>query len=561
MPSCRPGRTVRPSRLFSLIAALLALVAVLLAPAQAVAAEVAAGATELPEACEGHLDLIQEGAFPDAPLPRLRSVSFSQTSEEELAAALNTALANIETGDVPVRSYNVTVDDFKRILENVVNSNPDLFYVSSGYTYWRTQSGYVTGTLSVVAVSSKKTEYQLGLTDLLMWVPQDASQAEQVKAVHDWLCKNVLYGGSTDERYNAYGAIVNRRAVCQGYSAAMISALRVLGIDACYAMHEEANHAWNIVSVDGLWYHVDATWDDPIAASPSSSPSGDYEDYGFEGTPLTTYFLKSGTYMVALDDTTHASWEAVGSAYGALAGIDTENNTAYDAWEDFPVYAGPWDAVSPSSFSLADEVVSLGQYTAADLQIIDVTPAEATTLSATWTSSNPTVVAVDRLGHVTTGGSAGVAVVTCQMGEVSRSCVVRVPLVMHRLYNKWTGEHFYTSDDSEFETLVGVGWADEGVGWYAPTEGDPVYRLYNSYAPGGDHHYTMDAAERDHLIAVGWSYEGIGWYSDPFEQTPLYRQYNPYATTGTHNYTADAAENATLVDVGWHAEGIAWYGA
>ena len=50
---------------------------------------------------------------------------------------------------------------------------------------------------------------------------------------------------------------------------------------------------------------------------------------------------------------------------------------------------------------------------------------------------------------------------------------------MHRLYNQWTGEHFYTASDVEFETLVTVGWTDEGIGWVAPTEGDEVYRLYN----------------------------------------------------------------------------------
>ena len=132
---------------------------------------------------------------------------------------------------------------------------------------------------------------------------------------------------------------------------------------------------------------------------------------------------------------------------------------------------------------------------------------------------------------------------------------------MYRLYNQWTGEHFYTASAEERDGLVAVGWTDEGLGWVAPTSGDPVYRLYNPYVAGGDHHYTLSAAERDGLVEAGWEYEGVGWMSAPATTgVPLYRQYNPYATTGTHNYTTSKAENDHLVSVGWREEGVGWSG-
>ena len=134
-------------------------------------------------------------------------------------------------------------------------------------------------------------------------------------------------------------------------------------------------------------------------------------------------------------------------------------------------------------------------------------------------------------------------------------------VTMHRLYNRWTGEHFYTSNTTEKNDLVKKGWSYEGVGWTAPSESSkPVYRLYNKYAPGGDHHYTIDTDEKDSLVKKGWSDEGVGWYSDPNEGVPLYRQYNRYATTGTHNYTTNKSENDDLVKEGWREEGISWYG-
>ena len=117
---------------------------------------------------------------------------------------------------------------------------------------------------------------------------------------------------------------------------------------------------------------------------------------------------------------------------------------------------------------------------------------------------------------------------------------------MHRLYNPYTGEHFYTADTAERDHLTGLGWRYEGVGWKAPAKSStPVYRLYNGHVRGGDHHYTTSASERDHLVSVGWTYEGVGWYSDDARGVPLYRQYNPYARTA-RTTTRPASRRTTI---------------
>lgn len=132
-------------------------------------------------------------------------------------------------------------------------------------------------------------------------------------------------------------------------------------------------------------------------------------------------------------------------------------------------------------------------------------------------------------------------------------------VLMHRLYNPNSGEHFYTAADKEKNYLVKIGWTYEGTGWIAPESSKtPVYRLYNKNA--GDHHYTMDAREKNYLVKAGWTYEGIGWYSDDDKGVPLYRQYNPNAKAGSHNYTTSKKENDYLATIGWTAEGISWYG-
>lgn len=129
---------------------------------------------------------------------------------------------------------------------------------------------------------------------------------------------------------------------------------------------------------------------------------------------------------------------------------------------------------------------------------------------------------------------------------------------MLRLYNPNSGEHFYTADPSEHDSLVALGWNDEGIGWIAPKEsGTPVYRIYNPNA--GDHHYTTNVDEKNALVSLGWRDEGIGWYSAEKEGFAVFRQYNPNAKAGSHNYTPDVDEAIALVTVyHWQEEDVAW---
>ncbi len=128
---------------------------------------------------------------------------------------------------------------------------------------------------------------------------------------------------------------------------------------------------------------------------------------------------------------------------------------------------------------------------------------------------------------------------------------------MYRMYNPNSGEHFYTAEVSERDTLIQAGWNYEGVGWMAPQQGSPVYRLYN--ANGGEHHYTLDENEKNSLVSIGWNDEGIGWQSDTAKAVPLFREYNPNAFANNHNYTADKKEHEWLLSLGWNDEGVGWH--
>ncbi len=117
---------------------------------------------------------------------------------------------------------------------------------------------------------------------------QRMTEYQKELVLHDYLVENCTYSfgdKSNDNEYRAYGALIEGRAVCNGYAEAMALLLSCAGVENRYvvgtvhsgsrsAMAEEntqpvdsekkENHAWNQVKLNGTWYHLDATWDDPV---------------------------------------------------------------------------------------------------------------------------------------------------------------------------------------------------------------------------------------------------------------------------------------------------------
>lgn len=95
-------------------------------------------------------------------------------------------------------------------------------------------------------------------------------------ALHDYLvthCKysETLADSEKSDIYRAYGALVNGDAVCNGYAEAMDILLRCAGINSKFVIGTASgtggdwiDHAWNLVELDGNWYHLDSTWNDPV---------------------------------------------------------------------------------------------------------------------------------------------------------------------------------------------------------------------------------------------------------------------------------------------------------
>ena len=106
-------------------------------------------------------------------------------------------------------------------------------------------------------------------------ITPEMTAAERVKAIHDYIVLNCEYDYANYladtlpyETSIAYGVLIDKKAVCQGYTAAFNLLAKRAGIRSIavggYPPNSKVSHSWNMVLIDGQIYHVDTTHDDPV---------------------------------------------------------------------------------------------------------------------------------------------------------------------------------------------------------------------------------------------------------------------------------------------------------
>ena len=133
--------------------------------------------------------------------------------------------------------------------------------------------------------------------------------------LHDYLTHNAYYD-NTLTIYGADGVLLRGTGVCDSYSKAYTLLLRKAGISVHRVISGQMNHAWNRVCIDGIWGHVDVTWDDPSGSTEVVSGSeyhhfflvsddffqdGSYHrrHYGYTTSPACTSMKSSAIYLLS----------------------------------------------------------------------------------------------------------------------------------------------------------------------------------------------------------------------------------------------------------------------
>lgn len=99
-------------------------------------------------------------------------------------------------------------------------------------------------------------------------ITKDMTTLEKIVAVHDYIVRNHQYEmNTTGSPFTVYTFMHEKQGVCMAYALLFEKMMESLDIPCYYVVgkadgESDLGHAWNMVELDGEWYHIDATWND-----------------------------------------------------------------------------------------------------------------------------------------------------------------------------------------------------------------------------------------------------------------------------------------------------------
>lgn len=217
-----------------------------------------------------HEGIIQEGAIG----PKKTSVVLKEEWEQGLVELVENSGAVLD-----VSALGIPADQISDVVMLFLNRHPEYYWLC--FESCDVENGFAV-TLYEVQIPSmgKDGNYIYGsdadnlehaINEALAVIKPGMTDLDKALALHDYLVLHIAYaykdyinGSLGGNVYNIYGALQEGKAVCQGYAYAYYILLKNVNIENRMVVSNNMNHAWNMLKIDGKWYHVDVTWDDPV---------------------------------------------------------------------------------------------------------------------------------------------------------------------------------------------------------------------------------------------------------------------------------------------------------
>ena len=265
-------------------------------------------------------------------------------TESEIYLFLLDQLLKCKT-EIDVASYGLNEEQIGQVFAMLFYSEAELFYIDGRYSFTRYSGSSVVRTIrpvypdNVSEIPAQLDEFHELTRAIIRKVDPSFSDWEKVAFVHDYVALHYDYDHRAyieEEKdnaiYDAYGMLTEGIGVCQAYSLLTRYLLRQLGVECECVSSDGLNHEWNIVKIDGHWYHMDVTWDDR-------------DDKGFYGQVSHEFFLSSDAHFyngVSEDRNHRAAWESPVST----------DNYKYDGM--FETVSTPFVFASDAIYAISD---------------------------------------------------------------------------------------------------------------------------------------------------------------------------------------------------------------
>ncbi len=166
---------------------------------------------------------------------------------------------------IDVYSFSLNEEQIFSALDKVVKGNPELYFVGDSFYYIADKSGIVKEITPVYIYSKKEAKNikiycDRELEKILFSVDSNMSDFTKALVLHEYMCESFRYDNSL-KNYTMYDLLRDGRGTCQAFMLTYMELLSRVGIESSYAYSNEIMHIWNVIKLDGEWYHVDITWD------------------------------------------------------------------------------------------------------------------------------------------------------------------------------------------------------------------------------------------------------------------------------------------------------------
>ena len=177
-----------------------------------------------------------------------------------------------EAKAIDISSHRISADAISQIYFDILYKHPQLFYVDRRLEYTHTNDKRVIIIEPAYLYTGQERrimaeQYEMLIKDIAEYASAASTVIGQLMLVNDYFCVNFEFD-TDDNIHDPYALLMEKKGVCEAYALAFGAVLNVLGIPNEYVLSKTMNHAWNMVQVDGEWYHIDVTWNDPVDDMP-----------------------------------------------------------------------------------------------------------------------------------------------------------------------------------------------------------------------------------------------------------------------------------------------------
>ena len=222
------------------------------------------------------------------------SLSISRETENTVMERFKSAILS-GSSTVNLSGLNVSTNDADELFMSFLFDNPRysfMCYTTYTYSY---QIGVGGTVLTNFSLNYKWTpsNYQTMLNEIdtevnniCMRISPNWSDIQKILWVNDYICDVYQYDYSVQATPpnptpydDLYSMVHYKTGTCQGYTKLFKAIMDKLGIECSYSSSDMIAHVWNIVKLDGQWYHIDVTWNDNISTRGRILLSNDTNSY------------------------------------------------------------------------------------------------------------------------------------------------------------------------------------------------------------------------------------------------------------------------------------------